>query len=168
MTVAKMKAGQRSPRNPLVVEILRDYGYVDARGMGVRTKIIPLMKQHNQTEPVFEATEDFLKTLLRKAQRHLNGHDVPSNASLKEKPPVSGAPKVHKSGQNAPDKAPLTSFQVQLVAKIKENPSISYDVLDEKLDKNRTTVMRNIQKLKNIGALKRIGSKKTGYWEVIG
>jgi len=57
---------------------------------------------------------------------------------------------------------------MQLVARIEENPSISYDVLAEKLDKNRTTVMRNIQKLKNIGALKRIGSKKTGYWEVIG
>jgi len=25
----------------LIVEILRDYGYVDARGMGVRNKIIP-------------------------------------------------------------------------------------------------------------------------------
>ena len=33
MTVKKMIAGQRSPRNPLVVEVLRDYGYVDARGM---------------------------------------------------------------------------------------------------------------------------------------
>jgi len=50
---------------------LRDYGYVEARGMGIRAKVIPLMKQHNQTEPVFEATEDYVKTLLRKAQRHL-------------------------------------------------------------------------------------------------
>ena len=31
-----MIAGQRSPRNPSIVEVLRDYGYVDARGMGVR------------------------------------------------------------------------------------------------------------------------------------
>jgi ATP-dependent DNA helicase RecG len=64
MTVSKMIAGQRSPRNLLIMEILRDYGYVDARGMGVRTKVIPLMKQLNQTEPVFEATEDYLKTVL--------------------------------------------------------------------------------------------------------
>jgi len=35
MTVEKMLAGQRSARNPLIVEVLRDYGYVDARGMGV-------------------------------------------------------------------------------------------------------------------------------------
>ncbi|MDX8549684.1 putative DNA binding domain-containing protein [Methanospirillum sp. J.3.6.1-F.2.7.3] len=60
MTVEKMIAGQRSPRNPLIVEILRDYGYVESRGMGVRTKVIPLMKMNNKTEPVFQATEDYL------------------------------------------------------------------------------------------------------------
>lgn len=64
MTVSKMVAGQRSPRNTLIMEILRDYGYVDARGMGVRTKVIPLMRTFNQAEPVFEATEDYLKTIL--------------------------------------------------------------------------------------------------------
>jgi ATP-dependent DNA helicase RecG len=64
MTVRKMIAGQRSPRNTLIMEILRDYGYVDSRGMGVRTKIIPLMKQLNQTDPIFEATDDYLKTVL--------------------------------------------------------------------------------------------------------
>ena len=66
MTVEKMVAGQRSPRNPLIVDVLRDYGYVDARGMGIRTKVIPLMKDQNQTEPIFEATEDFLKTTFYK------------------------------------------------------------------------------------------------------
>jgi len=60
MTMEKMLAGQRSARNPLIVEVLRDYGYVDARGMGVRTKIIPLLKQHNGTPPDLEATEDYL------------------------------------------------------------------------------------------------------------
>lgn len=68
MTIEKMIAGQRSPRNPLIVSIMRDYKYVDARGMGVRTKVIPLMRQHNQKEPIFIATEDFLKVSLYKAQ----------------------------------------------------------------------------------------------------
>ena len=64
MTISKMVAGQRSPRNTLIMEILRDYAYVDSRGMGVRTKVIPLMKKYNQAEPIFEATEDYLKTVL--------------------------------------------------------------------------------------------------------
>ena len=64
MTISKMVAGQRVPRNVLVMEILRDYGYVDARGMGVRTKVIPLMRKFNHAEPFFEATDDYLKTVL--------------------------------------------------------------------------------------------------------
>jgi len=68
MTVEKMIAGQRSPRNPLVVEVLRDYGYVDARGMGVRNKIIPLVRESSGAEPVFQATEDYLKLIIPKGQ----------------------------------------------------------------------------------------------------
>ncbi len=64
MTIEKMVLGQRSPRNPIIMEVLRDYGYVDSRGMGVRTKIIPLMRKFNHSEPVFKLTEDYLKTTL--------------------------------------------------------------------------------------------------------
>ncbi|MCI5139640.1 MAG: transcriptional regulator, partial [Candidatus Electrothrix sp. AR1] len=64
MTVEKMIAGQRSPRNTIIMEILRDYKYVDYRGMGIRTKVLPLMRKINQTEPEFIVTEDYLKTVL--------------------------------------------------------------------------------------------------------
>ncbi|WP_278976165.1 RNA-binding domain-containing protein [Oligella urethralis] len=64
MTVEKMKAGRRSPRNTIVMEVLRDYGYVDYRGMGVRKKIVPLSKALSGKEPSFELTEDYLKTVL--------------------------------------------------------------------------------------------------------
>ena len=67
MTVEKMVAGQRSPRNPLIVEVLRDYGYVDARGMGVRNKIIPLLFEHNGTKPDFIATEDYLSVVMHRS-----------------------------------------------------------------------------------------------------
>lgn len=69
MTVEKMMAGQRSPRNPVIMEVLRDYGYVDYRGMGVRTKIVPLTRAHTGRDPEFSSTEDHLKTTLyRKSQ----------------------------------------------------------------------------------------------------
>ncbi len=64
MTVEKMVAGQRSPRNTIIMEILRDYKYVDYRGMGIRTKVLPLMRTMNQTEPEFIVTQDYLKTIL--------------------------------------------------------------------------------------------------------
>lgn len=64
ITVAKMIAGQRSPRNPLIVDVLRDYGYVDARGMGIRNKIIPLLRDQNGVEPEFQATDDHLNLVM--------------------------------------------------------------------------------------------------------
>ena len=57
MTVEKMLTGQRSARNHIVVEVLRDYGYVDARGMGVRTKVIPALKAGG-AQSLFDATDD--------------------------------------------------------------------------------------------------------------
>ena len=67
MTVAKMKAGQQSPRNPNMVRILRDYGLMDDRGMGIRRKVIPLMLENNGREPEFDAADDYFKVVLRKA-----------------------------------------------------------------------------------------------------
>ena len=64
MTVAKMLAGQRSPRNPILVDVCRDYGYVDARGMGVRRKIVPLVRAAAGQDARFEATEDFVRVIL--------------------------------------------------------------------------------------------------------
>jgi ATP-dependent DNA helicase RecG len=41
----------------LLVNVMRDYRYVDFRGMGVKDKIIPGMRDHNGTEPELIAEE---------------------------------------------------------------------------------------------------------------
>ena len=41
MTVDKIRAGQQTPRNTHIVRILRDYGLMDDRGMGVVSHVIP-------------------------------------------------------------------------------------------------------------------------------
>jgi Predicted transcriptional regulator containing an HTH domain and an uncharacterized domain shared with the mammalian protein Schlafen len=64
MTVEKMKAGQRSHRNSILVEIARDYGYMEARGMGIRKKVVPLTRQYSGRDPLIEETEDFVKITL--------------------------------------------------------------------------------------------------------
>lgn len=56
ITASKMKSGMRYARNQNLVHVMRDYGYIDARGMGVRNKMIPGMLAHNGTEP--ELVED--------------------------------------------------------------------------------------------------------------
>lgn len=70
VTVERMKAGVRYARNQTLVNVLRDYGLVDARGMGVRSKIIPGMREHNGTEPELIADDHrFTVRLWKEARR---------------------------------------------------------------------------------------------------
>lgn len=78
-----------------------------------------------------------------------------------------GALKVQAMGRVAPITAPLSELQVQLLGFIRSNPAISYDELAEMTQKDRTTVMRNIGKLKDAGILRCVGSEKTGRWEAV-
>ena len=48
VTIERMKAGSR---NELIKEVLRDYHYVEATGLGVPRKIIAGMLEHNGIEP---------------------------------------------------------------------------------------------------------------------
>ena len=51
VTVDSMRLGMRYSRNQTLVNVMRDYGYMEARGMGIRNKVIPLMRDHNGTNP---------------------------------------------------------------------------------------------------------------------
>lgn len=66
VTIEGMKAGVRYARNQTLVNVMRDYEYLDARGMGIRMKIIPGMRAHNGTDPELIADEHRFTVRLRK------------------------------------------------------------------------------------------------------
>ncbi|GFP19550.1 ATP-dependent DNA helicase RecG [Candidatus Hakubella thermalkaliphila] len=66
VTVERMKTGYRVTRNELIKEVLRDYHYVEATGLGVPRKIIAGMLKHNGTEPdLIEEEYSFMVRLWR-------------------------------------------------------------------------------------------------------
>lgn len=70
VTVDKMRAGYRASRNELVKEVLRDYRYIEATGLGVPRKIIEGMRAHNGTEPDLVEEEDrFIVRLWKEPRR---------------------------------------------------------------------------------------------------
>jgi len=70
VTVEKMKEGVvRVARNELLKEILRDYGYIEHYGMGVRNRIIESMRAHNGTDPDLVEEEDRFIVRLWKERR---------------------------------------------------------------------------------------------------
>ena len=58
VTIDGMRSGMRYARNQTLVNVMRDYGYVEARGMGIRNKVIPLMQENNGTDPEFIEEEN--------------------------------------------------------------------------------------------------------------
>ena len=71
VTVDKMRAGYRASRNELIKEVLRDYRYIEATGLGVPRRIIDGMRAHNGTEPdLIEEDDRFLVRLWKEASQN--------------------------------------------------------------------------------------------------
>ena len=69
VTVDKMRAGYRASRNELIKEVLRDYRYIEATGLGVPRRIIAGIRAHNGTDPdLIEEDDRFLVRLWKEAR----------------------------------------------------------------------------------------------------
>ena len=64
VTPDRMRTGTRAVRNPILVNIMNHYKYLEHLGMGVPRKIVQGMKEHNGTDPeLFEKDERFIVRL---------------------------------------------------------------------------------------------------------
>ena len=61
-----MRAGYRATRNELLKDVLRDYRYIEATGLGVPRKIILGMREHNGSEVDLIEEEDRFLVRVRK------------------------------------------------------------------------------------------------------
>ena len=61
----------------------------------------------------------------------------------------------------------MSKKQRDILAKIADNPRITLTELSELLGLHRATIADNTSRLQKLGVLKRIGSDKTGYWEIV-
>lgn len=150
MTVEKMLAGQRSARNHIIVEVLRDYGYVDARGMGVRAKVVPALKVSGARWQV-EAADDFVKVTVGKAAASV----VIDKERLKSAQTASGKRRGNVGKTSG-----------MILDACLERPSVTIPELAQLIGITERSVQRNIQNLQKNGLLQRVGGRKEGHWEV--
>ena len=61
----------------------------------------------------------------------------------------------------------LNKSQIRVLAEIRNNPNITKSQLMIKCDLGKTSIDKNIKVLKDKHYIKRQGSNKTGYWEVL-
>lgn len=67
VTVANIK-DERFSRNPVIVQVLADMGFIERLGYGV-DRVIDLMKQQNQREPDFQETAGGFRVVLHRANQ---------------------------------------------------------------------------------------------------
>ncbi len=155
LTVEKIRTGNSNIRNPILASF-------------VAKKLLPYRGLGSGIRRALEAWFDIdffddregctFTAIIHRVKGHKTLSGAPLNAN-------KGAI-VSIKGQSSGINAPLSDLQSQIVGLIRETPTISYDELTLITGKDRSTVRRNVGKLKDMGLLHRIGSKKTGYWEV--
>jgi len=156
LTVEKIRAGNSVIRNPVLASFAAK-GVLPYRGLGTG------IRRALADWPAVDLIDDrdgciFTATVRLTAGRNapISGRGAPINA------PITG----QNAPINLPGNAPLTDLQRSMLDLIACDPSISYDAMGTALERDRTTVMRNIRALKTLGLLRREGSRKTGRWVI--
>lgn len=72
-----------------------------------------------------------------------------------------------KKEGNKSEYSMLNETQTGILTEIRNNPNITKIRIGDNLSIGKTTVDRGITALKKMGYIERIGSNKTGYWEVL-
>lgn len=134
--------GFSAPTHPELMRIFKDLDLVEQLGTGV----IRILKTYDKD--VYEFSDNFIRVnfKFRKAEDLPN---IPKNIDIND-------------SQNN-----LTETQNNIIKLIKEDSKISQVELSNKLDINKSTVMRNLNSLKEKGYIKRIGATKSGKWEIL-
>jgi ATP-dependent DNA helicase RecG len=155
LTIEKIKAGNSNIRNPILASFTAK-NLLPYRGLG--SGIRRALEEWSEIEFVDDRAGCTFKAVI---------HRKTDIASLKSgKVGDKFDLKVHNGAGDASLNASLTDLQVQILKYIKNDPEISYNDMAKRLEKDRTTIMRNIQKLKEKKIIIRVGSKKTGYWKI--
>lgn len=144
ITIEKLQSGAYSSRtrNRAIARAFKEAGIIERYGSGI-ARIKNECKIHGVITPIFEEFVHGFRVVLFKEKLTQDSETLnePLNETLNE---------------------PLKL----ILDLMTNNPNITKDELIDKTNTSRATVSRNIKKLKDKGLLGRVGSDKTGYWEV--
>ena len=150
------KPHSSEPRNPNIANVFFKAGYVESWGRGYKN-ITDVCKLRKAKLPIPEENSGGLVVERPPSRQYLDaerkqGKIIPYEDAVN--PTVNPTVKLSKN-------------QKDILVKITENSKITLTELAGLLGLNRSTIADNTLKLQRLGVLKRVGSDKTGYWEVI-
>lgn len=161
---------QRSiPRNPLLFGLMERMELVEKAGSGL-VRIENAMARYRLERPVIDADKNwFLITFTRPDLQVSTYEDrikmpVPEYRAWGTPGSIeTAAPTIAPA--NAPPK--LSQLQKDIIRLLKSDRYLTYGQLAQSLKKDRSTIQRNIRKLKQLNLIRREGAAKNGHWIVL-
>ena len=132
------------PKNPVIARVFKEIGLADELGSGVR-KLFRFGKAYTGYEP--ELIEDDIFRINLRLTEDAERVTIPGLVDGL----VDG----------------LAESQRTMLQLIRANPQISKKSMADHIGISTTAVDKNIMRLKEKGILERIGSDRTGHWEII-
>ena len=137
-------------RNPKIAEFLHQYEYVKEFGEGV-DRMFNEMENAGLPDPEYADNAFMLNVTIRNGK--INGEINDSNGEL--------------NGELNPMLLYLNKSELAVYRLIEEAPQVSRMEIAENLKISARTVDRAIKSLSDKDLIIRIGSKKTGHWEIV-
>lgn len=131
-------------RNKLIAKAFKEVGLIERYGSGIY-RIQKLCSDYGIVEPVFKEVSNGFQVILFKEKQN-----EPANEPA-----------------NEPVNEPVNDRLKEIISLIQQNNSISINELSKICKVGRETIKRDINKLKNMNLIQRIGPDKGGYWEVL-
>jgi ATP-dependent DNA helicase RecG len=137
-----------SPRNKSIAEFFKNIGLIEKYGSGIG-RIINYFKESNLPLPKFENHSGGFLVTVYAPDKDQSKENVTENVT-----------------QNVTENV-TENRTTYILEAIRNNPKITTKILSQQLNIARMTLHRDLEKLKNEGIIKRIGSDKGGYWQVL-
>ena len=143
-------------RNPKIAAFLKAYHFVKEFGEGF-DRICREQEANGANVPSFRTDEFILKITVPKVAENVQKQ----TGNVTE----NGGRVAENVTENVTDASQKTSQKI--IDLIKEDPYISTTKMAEIIGVDRRNIARNIKKLKEQGAVRRVGPDKGGFWEII-
>lgn len=156
LTIDEFYNGVSKPVNEELAKILTQMHYIEQSGRGIPT----IIKKYGKD--VFRFGTSFIECIIpynivnEEKIKTMNGNNSEDKINVPVNVPV-----------NIPVNVPVNKTKYKILDLLKQNNNLTYDDLVGLLNVSRKTIMRNISDLKEQNKIKRIGSDKSGYWEII-
>lgn len=174
----QFRAVSRRYRNRRVGEYLKELHLTEGRNTGMR-KMLAALRNNGSPDPLFETDEGrlyFLVTIyaherFQPCAETAFAHNVETDPGCRREMPNETLPETkeipqasNRRNERVSDNA--SQRQTRMLAFFAQNPSATISQASAFLGVGKSTVNRDIEALKTEGRIRRIGSTKTGAWQV--